>query len=249
MRSNILTENHVSLADDRDEKAAVQSIFFDSTNIFNSPQKPSSDAANPARFTLEDVERKVEEEVQRRVQEIIKAHLAQQGNSTLPAHCDHGIEPDGRGGGQVLGKEKHSAVPPVMGTSNPLCESPQHDGKDYVPGRSRSTAPQQNLEQSQREEGSQPSFVHTHAESTRHLHSRECESHEVPPAPQAQQRSTKRNALSKDGCNKERRRLNKSIQVAIQNGRQNGDKLRFFVCPGDGILTMEFVETPRYKIR
>ena len=234
MRSNIITENHVSLADDRDEEAAVQSIFFDSTNIFNSPQKPSSDAANPAVFTMEDVEHKIEEEVQRRVREqleIIMARSEQQGNSTSPTNCDPGIELDGRGG-QALVIEKHPAVPPVMGPSNPLCESPQHDGKDYLSGRSPSTAPQQNLERSQREEGSQPSFVHAHAESTRHLHSREYESHEVPPAPETQQRPIKRKALSKDGCNKERRRLNKSIQVAVQNGRQNGDKLRFLFVRG-----------------
>jgi len=161
-------------------------------------------------------------------------HLAQpapkDGNSAPPAHRDHEIELGGRRKSQVFVIENHSTVSPVMGTSNPSCESPQHDSKDYVPGRSgHPTAPQQNVEQSQHGEGFQLSFVHVQAESTRHLRSHEYEFHEAP-VPQVQQCSVKGKALSRlseDECNRQRRRLNKSIKAAIQDGRQNGAKLCF----------------------
>lgn len=224
-------------ADDRDEEAAVQSILFDNTNIFNSPQKRSGDAANPAAFTKEDFERKVEEEVQRRLREQleIKDHLAQQvlkdSNSMPTAHRDHGIELDGCGWGQGFVTEERPAMSPVIRTSNPSCESPQRYSEDYMPGRSSySTTPQQNFKQSHREQGFQPGSVHAQAESTPHLRSRENEFHEGPPLPQAQQRSIKGKALSRiseEGCDKERERVNKSIKVAIQNALQNGEKLRF----------------------
>ena len=234
----------------------MQSILFDNTNIFNSPQKRSGDAVNPATFTVEDFERKVEEEVQRRLREQleIKDHLTQQdlkdSNSTSIARRDHGIELDGNGWGQVFVTEERPAMSPVIRTSNPSCESRQRHSEDYMPGgTSCSTAPHQNLKQSHREQGSQLSLVHAQAESTRHLCSREYEFHEGPPVPQAQQRSNKGKAVSRmseQGSVKERERMNKSIKVAIQNALQNGEKLRFRL-PGDRNPDDEIYRDPKIQ--
>ena len=152
------------------------------------------------------------------------------------SHRDHGIELDGRGWGQEFVPEKHPAVPPIIRTSNASCESPQRHCEDYVCGSSsHPTAPQQNLKQSQCEQGSQLITFHAQAESTRHLRSHEYEFHEGPSVPQTQQRSIKGKALSRmseEECDKERKRLNKSIKVAIQSALQNGEKLRFRLSGG-----------------
>ena len=197
----------------------------------------------------------MEEEVQRRLREQleIKDHLAQQAlkdsNSTSTAHRDRGIELDGNEWGQVFVTEKRPAMSSVIQTSNPSCESPQLHSEDCMPGRSYSTAPHQNLKQSHHEQGPQLSLVHAQAESTRHLRSREYEIHEGPPVPQAQQRSNKGKAVSrvsKEGCDKKRERLNKSIKVAIQNALQNGEKLRFRLS-GDWSPDDEIYRDPKIQ--
>ena len=174
--------------------------------------------------------------MQRRVREQleIKDHLAQQalkdGNPMSTVHRDHGIELDGRGRSQAFVTEKHPAISPVIRTSNPSWESPQRHSEDYVPGNGGHST-----EQSQREEGSQLITVHAQAESTRHLRSHEYEFHEGPLVPQAQQCPITGKALSRmseEECDKERKRLNKSIKVAIQSALQNGEKLRFRLSGG-----------------
>ena len=203
-------------------------------------------------FTFEDFNRKVEEEVQRRMRE----QAPKDGDSMSPAYHDHGIEFDDCQEGKVFVMEKENAPgnnfarPPVGKTSDPSCESPQPQGENYVPRWSnRSIAPQQDPGDPQYEEGPQISFVHTNAESTRHLCSHEL--HEGPPVTQAEQSSVKEKVMSRmseEGRVRERKRLNKSIKVAIENDGHKRDRLRFRLSEV-GILTTKPTETRRYKIR
>jgi len=204
----------------------VQSILFDSTSIFNTPKKRSGDAASCAMFTMDDFNRKVEEEVQRRMREHQKIkncstqQALKEGNSTPLAHHDHGIELDDRQEGEVFILEQNAIAPArssVMRPLNPSCESLQ----------CHATAPQQNPEHPQREEGSQIEFVHAQTESIRYVRSHEF--HETPLVPQAQQRSNKREIPSQVSEKRARERLNKSIQVVVENKR---DKLRFRLFEG-----------------
>jgi len=209
-------------------------------------------------FTEDDFNRKVEEEVQRRMREQleIKNCIAQQaskdGNSTSQKHRDHRIEFDDCREGKVFTMERENAPgsnfarPPVVKTSGPSCESLQRHSGNYGPrGSNRSIAPQQNQGDPQREEGPQISFAHAKAESTRHLRSHD------PPVSQAQQSSVKgkvTSQMSEKERARERKRLNKSIKVAIENKEHERDKLRFRLSEV-GILTTKPVETRRYRIR
>jgi len=241
----MIQRNHwglsIYLADDRDEEAAVQSILFDNASIFNSPQKRSGGAANRVMVTIEDFDRRVEEEVQRRLREQLENtnHLAGQAlkdsNSMSQAHRDHRVELDDRWEGQASVVEKENViasnivVSPVMRTSKPFCKSPRCHSENYAPRRSSRSPAQQNLEHWQCEGGSQLSFIHAQAESTRHLRTREFQ--EGPLVLQAQ-RSIKGKALSEGGRDKARDRLNKSIKIAIENEGHNRHKLRFRLSGG-----------------
>lgn len=193
---------------------------------------------------MEDINRKVEEGVRRRMEELeaqyrLALQALKDGDSTSPEHRDRESELHGcREGGVCVEKEieiaSNTTRSPATGTSNPPCESPRRHGEDYVPGGdNRPTTPQSNLEHPKRGEGPELSFVHVQAESTPHFQPHEV--NEVPPVPQTRQSSTKGTALSQTSeaeRARERKRLNKSIRAAIEKDGHDEDKLRVSFYPG-----------------